>query len=122
MTSYNKTLWQTVVYLFLSKIVKQANVSFPQDELINTKNIDLAKRFTQMVGDTTDEKKIKFALLKGLRQLEEDSLVLRLDEKTLQLSPDGFAKMKLEVETAMMKIAQSFPESVPKDNSGSTVQ
>jgi hypothetical protein len=122
MTSYNKDLWQTVTYLFLSKFVKQANVSFNQEELINSKNIDLAKRFVQMVGDTTDEKKIKFALLKALRLLEKDEMVLRLNETTLQLSDDGFARMKTEVDTAMMKIAQSFPESVPKDKPSSTIQ
>ncbi|WP_321368230.1 hypothetical protein [uncultured Desulfuromusa sp.] len=122
MASYNKELWQTVTYLFLSKFVQQANVSFPQDELINVKNVELAKRFAQMVGDTTDEKKIKFALLKGLRELEKDEMVRRLDETTLQLSEKGFARMKIEVDTAMMKIAQSFPESVPKGKSGPTVQ
>jgi len=115
MTSYNKGLWQTVTYLFLSKVVNQAKVDFDQDELINEKNIELAKRFVQMVGDTTDEKKIKFALLKALRLLEKDGMVVRLNETTLQLSDDGFARMKTEVNAAMMKIAQSFPESVPKD-------
>ena len=122
MTSYNKDLWQTVTCLFLSKFVKQANVSFAQEELINSKNTELAKRFTQMVGDTTDEKKIKFALLKALRQLEKEEMVLRLNETTLQLSDDGFTKMKVEVEAAMRKIAQSFPESVPNDEPTSTVQ
>ena len=119
MTSYNRDLWQTVTYLFLSKFVKQANVSFDQEELISSKNIELANRFAQMVGDTTDEKKIKFALLKALRLLEKDDMVLRLNETTLQLSDDGYARMKKEVDTAMMKIAQSFPESVPKT---STIQ
>ena len=113
MAPYNKDLWQTVAFLFLSKFVKQANVPFPQGELINTKNVELANRFIQMVGDTTAEKKIKFALLKALRELEKEELVLRLSETTLQLSDAGFAKMKTEVETAMMKIAQNFPESTP---------
>ncbi|MEA3361688.1 MAG: hypothetical protein U9Q61_00210 [Thermodesulfobacteriota bacterium] len=113
MATYNKDLWQTATFLFLSKFVKQANVSFTQDELINTKNVDLAGRFAKMVGDTTDEKKIKIALLKGLRQLEKEELVLRLNETTLQLSDAGFARMKTEVATAMQKIAQSFPESKP---------
>lgn len=115
MTSYNKDLWQTVIYLFLSKFVKQANVSFGQEELINSKNVEMATRFAQMVGDTTDEKKIKFALLKALRLLEKDEMVLRFNETTLQLSDDGFARMKTEVDTAMMKIAQSFPEVVQKN-------
>ncbi|MEA3544931.1 MAG: hypothetical protein U9R69_06895 [Thermodesulfobacteriota bacterium] len=122
MASYNKDLWQTVVFLFLSKFVKQANVPFPQKELINAKNVELANRFIQMVGDTTDEKKIKFALLKALRGLEKGELVQRLNEETLQLSDTGFAKMKLEMETAMTKIAQSFPESKPKDPSAPTIQ
>jgi DNA integrity scanning protein DisA with diadenylate cyclase activity len=119
---YNKDLWQTVTFLFLSKFVKQANVPFVQEELINTKNIELASRFAKMVGDTTEEKKIKFALLKALRQFEKEELVLRLSEATLQLSDEGFAKMKMEVETAMLKIAQSFPESTPKDQPTPTVQ
>jgi len=122
MASYNKDLWQTVTFLFLSKCVKQANVSFAQEELINAKNVELANRFVKMVGDTTDEKKIKLALLKGLRQLEKEELVLRLSETTLQLSEVGFAKMKSEVETAMLKIAQSFPESMSKDKPAPTVQ
>lgn len=122
MAAYNKDLWQTVIFLFLSKFVKQANVSFAQEELINAKNVALADRFIQMVGDTTDEKKIKFALLKALRQLEKEEMLLRLDETTLQLSNNGFAKMKTEVETAMMKITQSFPESAPKDKPAPTIQ
>lgn len=122
MTSYNKDLWQTVTYLFLSKFVKQADVSFAQEELINDKNVGLAKRFTQMVGDTTDEKEIKLALLKALRQLEKEEMVLRLNESTLQLSNDGFTRMKTEVDTAMMKIAQSFPDSAPKNKPTPTVQ
>ena len=122
MASFNKELWQTVVYLFLSKFVQRANTPFSQEELINQKNIDLAGRFSQMVGDTTEEKKIKFALLKGLRRLESDGMVERLGEETLQLSEDGFRKMKLEVETAMMKIAQSFPEAQVKEPPEASVQ
>ena len=122
MASFNKELWQTVVYLFLSKFVQQANTPFGQKELINAKNIDLANRFVQMVGDTTEEKKIKFALLKGLRQLESDGMVERLSEESLQLSDAGFAQMKLEVETAMQKIAQSFPESAPTPPLSTPVQ
>jgi len=122
MASYNKNLWQTVVFLFLSKFVKQALTPFPQYDLINDKNIELATRFTQMVGDTTDKKKVKFALLKALRNLEEEELILRLDEATLQLSKGGFTKMKTEVATAMQKIAQSFPESTTKEDFSPTVQ
>lgn len=122
MAPFNKELWQTVVYLFLSKFVQKAQVPFSQAELINQKNIDLATRFAQMVGDTTEEKKIKFALLKGLRQLESDGIVERLSEESLQLSDAGFSKMKLEVETAMQKIAQSFPESQVKEPPTNPVQ
>jgi len=111
MAPFNRELWQTVVYLFLSKFVQKAKTPFAQEELINQKNIDLATRFVHMVGDTTEEKKIKFALLKGLRELESDGAVERLSESSLQLSDAGFDKMKLEVATAMEKIAQSFPES-----------
>ena len=122
MAVFNKDLWQTVIFLFLSKFVQQADVPFAQEELINGKNVDLANRFVQMVGDTTEEKKIKFALLKALRQLEKEEVIVRRDEATLQLSNDGFTKMKTEVETAMMKIAQSFPEATPKDKPTPTVQ
>ena len=122
MAVFNKELWLTVTFLFLSKFVQQANVPFAQEELINGKNVELANRFVQMVGDTTEENKIKFALLKALRQLEKEEVIMRLDEATLQLSNDGFAQMKTEVETAMMKIAQSFPESTPKDKPTPTVQ
>ena len=122
MAPFNQELWQTVVYLFLSKFVQRANVPFAQKDLINQKNIDLASRFVQMVGDTTEERKIKFALLKGLRLLESDGTVERLSEETLQLSDAGFNKMKLEVETAMMKIAQSFPEAQVKEPPEAPVQ
>ncbi len=122
MTAYNENLWQTVLFLFLSKFVQQAQTPFPQQELINEKNIDLANRFVKMVGDTTEEKKIKLALLKALRGLEKEGLVLRLSETTLQLSNSGFARMKTEVAAAMEKISQSFPESIPKDNSSPTMQ
>ncbi|MDX2480192.1 MAG: hypothetical protein QNK24_07635 [Desulfuromusa sp.] len=122
MAADNKDLWKTVTFLFLSKFVKQAKVSFAQEELINARNIELASRFAKMVGDTTDEIKIKFALLKALRQFEKEGLVLRLSETTLQLSDDGFTKMKTEVEMAMLKIAQSFPESTPKDKPTPTIQ
>ncbi len=122
MAPFNQSLWKMVVFLFLSKYVKEANIPFPQKELINDKNIDLASRFVEMVGDTTEVKKIKFALLKALRQLEKEELVLRLNEETLQLSDAGIAKMKAEVKTAMAKITQSFPESVAKDKPSPTVQ
>jgi len=122
MAAYNESLWKTVIFLFLSKFVKQPHTPFPQQELINDKNRELASRFAKMVGDTTDEKKIKLALLKALRVLEKEAVVVRLSETTLQLSDTGFAQMKSEVETAMAKIAQSFPESTAKDDSAPTVQ
>ncbi|MCK5825590.1 MAG: hypothetical protein KAG93_01040 [Desulfuromusa sp.] len=122
MASYNEGLWQTVIFLFLSKFVKQAQTPFSQQELINDKNVELANHFIKIVGDTTDQKKIKFALLKALRALEKEVLVVRLSETTLQLSDAGFAKMKIEVETAMLKISQSFPESTVKEGSSPTVQ
>ncbi len=122
MAAFNESLWKTVIFLFLSKFVKQPQTPFPQQELINDKNRELANRFAKMVGDTTDEKKIKLALLKALRVLEKEAVVVRLSETTLQLSDTGFAQMKSEVETAMAKIAQSFPESTAKDDSAPTVQ
>ncbi len=118
MAPFNSELWQTVVYLFLSKFVQQANVPFAHEMLINAKNIDLANRFARVVGDSTEEKKVKFALLKGLRQLESEGMVERLDETTLLLTTAGFARMKHEVETAMEKIARSFPESAAKEPPG----
>ncbi|MCK4501507.1 MAG: hypothetical protein KAU22_00635 [Desulfuromonadales bacterium] len=122
MSEYNKNLWQTIVFLFLSKFAKQANTPFAQSELVNDRNVELANRFVQMVGDKTDEKKIKFALLKAMRELEKGGMLLRLSEESLQLSSDGFARMKVELETAMTKIAQNFPESTPKDKVAPTVQ
>ena len=122
MAADNESLWKTVIFLFLSKFVKQPQTPFPQQELINDKNRELASRFAKMVGDTTDEKKIKLALLKALRVLEKEAVVVRLSETTLQLSDTGFAQMKSEVETAMAKISQSFPESTTKDGSTPTMQ
>ena len=122
MASFNQELWQTVIYLFLSKFVRQANTPFAQKELINEKNIELASRFVEMVGDDTEDKKIKFALLKAMRGVEADGMLERLSEESLQLSDAGIAKMKLEVETAMLKIAQSFPEAKPQDKPAPTAQ
>ena len=122
MAPFNQDLWKMVVFLFLSKHVKEANVPFPQKELINEKNIDLASRFVEMVGDTTEIKKIKFALLKALRQLEKENMILRLSEETLQLSGEGFIKMRGEVEMAMTKSAQNFPESKVEDKPAPTTK
>ena len=69
MASHNNELWQTVIFLFLSKFVKQANEPFSQKQLVNTKSVELARRFSEMVGDTTEESKIKLALFKALKQM-----------------------------------------------------
>ena len=115
MASHNNELWQTIMFLFLSKFVKQANEPFAQKQLINAKNVELASRFATMVGDTTAEDKIKLALPKALKQLEKSMFIQRLDETTLQLSDEGLTKMQTELQTAMMKIARDFPESVPNE-------
>jgi len=114
MASNNTTLWQTIVFLFLSKFVKQADQPFAQKQLVNAKNIELASRFAGMVGDKTDDGKRKLTLLKALKKLEKEGFIQRLDEKTLQLSEEGFTRMQSEVQTAMTKIAQSFPDSAAK--------
>jgi len=120
--SFNKDLWQTVVFLFLSKSAQQANTVFSQQDLISEKNIGLAHRFVEMVGDSTKQEKIKFALLKALRGMEKEGLIVRLSETSLQFSDAGFTKMQKELKTAMTKIAQSFPESTVKDKSEPIVQ
>ncbi len=122
MATYNQELWQTVVFLLLSKIVKEADTTFAQNLLINPRNIELANRFVQMVGDTTTEKKIKFALLKAMRELEKEAIVVRIDEESLQLSKTGFTQMKEELKTAMTKIAKNFPDSTAKEDPEPTVQ
>ncbi len=122
MAAYNQQLWQTVVFLLLSKSVKEADTTFAQILLINPRNIELANRFVQMVGDTTTEEKIKFALLKAMRELEKGKVLVRIDEESLQLSKAGFVKMKSVLETAMTKIAQNFPDSTPKETPAPTVQ
>ena len=122
MATYNQELWQTVVFLLLSKVVKEADTTFAQDLLINPRNIELANRFVQMVGDTTPEKKIKFALLKAMRALEKEEIIVRVDEESLQLSTAGFTRMKEELKTAMAKIAHNFPDSTAKDTPATTVQ
>ncbi len=122
MATYNQELWQTVVFLLLSKIVKEADTTFAQNLLINPRNIELANRFVQMVGDTTTEKKIKFALLKAMRELEKEAIVVRVDEESLQLIKTGFTQMKEELNTAMTKIAKNFPDSTAKEDPEPTVQ
>ena len=122
MASYNKQLWRTVTFLFLSKFVKQANEPFAQKTLINAKNVELASKFTEMVGDTTAQNKIKLTLIKALNLVEKEGLIQRLDETTLQLSEEGFSTMQTEVQTAMIKIAQNFPETKVQKKSAPAVQ
>jgi len=111
MATHNVALWQTVTFLFLSKFSPQANQPFAQKMLINAKNVDLAQKFAEMVGDTTESGKIKLALLKALKQMEKQGFVERIDENTIQISPSGAEKMTSEVEAAMRKIAESFPDT-----------
>lgn len=122
MASHNKQLWQTVLFLFLSKFVKQADQTFAQKQLINAKNVELASRFAEMVGDSTSEDKIKLTLIKALNLLEKDGLMLRVDETTLRLSNDGFVLMQNEVKTAMTKISQNFPETKVQEKPAPAVQ
>ena len=122
MASHNKQLWQTVLFLFLSKFVKQADQTFAQKQLINAKNVELASRFSEMVGDSTSEDKIKLTLIKALKLLEKDGLMLRVDETTLRLSNDGFVLMQNEVKTAMTKISQNFPETKVQEKPAPSVQ
>ncbi|MEA3465457.1 MAG: hypothetical protein U9R29_05545 [Thermodesulfobacteriota bacterium] len=122
MASHNKQLWRTVIFLFLSKFVKRANEPFAQKSLINTKNVELASKFTEMVGDTTAENKIKLTLVKALNLIEKEGLIHRLDETMLQLSEEGFSTMQTEVQTAMTKIAQNFPETKVKEKPAPAVQ
>ena len=72
MSSHNNALWQTITFLFLSKLSLQANQPFAQKMLINAKNVDLAQRFAAMTGNTSAAEKSKLALLKALKQLEKN--------------------------------------------------
>lgn len=111
MASHNHALWQTVVFLFLSKFVREPNVEFAQKQLINAKNVELAQKFTEMVGDATESSKIKLALIKAVKQVEKEGWLQRIDDSTLKLNDIGFEKMQSELQTAMLKIAKSFPET-----------
>jgi hypothetical protein len=114
MASHNNALWQTVIFLFLSKFIRQANVEFGQKQLINAKNVELAQKFAEMVGDTTENSKIKLALIKALKQIEKGGWLQRIDDNTLSMNDEGFEKMQSELQTAMMKIARDFPDSAPQ--------
>lgn len=122
MASHNNALWQTVIFLFLSKFIRQANVEFGQKQLINAKNVELAQKFAEMVGDTTENSKIKLALLKALKQVEKGGWLQRIDENTLSMNDVGFEKMQTELQTAMMKIARDFPDSAPQEQPAPTMQ
>lgn len=122
MASHNNALWQTVIFLFLSKFIRQANVEFGQKQLINAKNVELAQKFAEMVGDTTENSKIKLALLKALKQVEKEGWLQRIDENTLSMNDAGFEKMQSELQTAMMKIARDFPDSAPQEQPAPTMQ
>lgn len=122
MASHNNELWQTVIFLFLSKFVKQANEPFSQKQLVNAKSVELARRFSEMVGDTTEESKIKLALFKALKQIEQGEWLQRIDENTLQLNESGLARMQTELQTAMMKIARDFPETKVQEKPAPAVQ
>lgn len=111
MASHNHALWQTVIFLFLSKFVREPNVEFAQKQLINAKNVELAQKFAEMVGDTTENSKVKLALIKAVKQVEKGGWLQRIDDNTLKLSEEGFEKMQTELQTAMLKIAKNFPET-----------
>jgi len=122
MASHNNQLWQTVIFLFLSKFVKQPNIEFSQKLLINAKNVELAQKFAEMVGDTTENTKIKLALIKAMKQVEKGGWLQRVDDNTLLLNDTGFEKMQVELQTAMMKIARDFPDSAPQEQPAPSVQ
>ncbi|MBN2645518.1 MAG: hypothetical protein JXR59_08620 [Desulfuromonadaceae bacterium] len=111
MTTQNNHLWQTVIFLFLSKFIKQPGESFAEKLLINAKNVDLAARFAEMVGDTTPENKVKLTLIKATKKLEQTGFLQRIDDRTLQITDAGFSKMQSEVQVAMRKIAENFPQA-----------
>lgn len=122
MASHNNQLWQTVIFLFLSKFIRQPNVEFAQKQLINAKNVELAQKFAEMVGDTTENTKIKLALIKAMKHVEKGGWLQRIDDNTLVLNDAGFEKMQTELQTAMMKIARDFPDSAPEEQPAPTMQ
>ncbi len=122
MATHNNALWQTVSFLFLSKLSLQAKQPFAQKMLINAKNVDQAQRFAEMVGATTESGKAKLALLKALKQLEKQGWIERIDEDNIQLSSAGVEKMDSEVQAAMHKIAESFPATPAPKKPAPTLQ
>ncbi|MDY0189557.1 MAG: hypothetical protein RBR22_02380 [Desulfuromonas sp.] len=111
MSTSNNSLWQTVTFLFLSKLALTAKQPFAQKKLINGKNVELAQRFATMVGATTESGKVKLAMLKAVKQLEKQGYLERIDDNNLQLSDIGAEKMANEVQSAMRKIAENFPDA-----------
>nr|WP_320115271.1 hypothetical protein [uncultured Desulfuromonas sp.] len=115
MASTHHELWQSILFLLMSKFVKQAQTPFAKKDLINAKNVELANTFAQMTGNTTPPEKMKITLNKALAALQKKGLVEDVDEKTLQLTNAGWNTMQLEVKAAMTKISQEFPQTqVPK--------
>jgi len=111
MASTNHELWQSILFLFMSKFVKQAETPFARKELINAKNVELANKFAEMTGNTTPPEKMKLTLNKALSALQKNDLVQEMDGATLQLTAKGWNVMQNEVRTAMAKISQEFPQT-----------
>ena len=111
MSTYNFKLWQTVVFLFLSKFVTSDNEPFTKKQLINGKNTQLAEKFIQMMDEKTAAGKAKLSMDKTVSKLIQQQLLISIDDDTLQLSDAGFAMMEQERNNAMQKIAASFPET-----------
>jgi hypothetical protein len=120
MASSNQDLWQSILFLFLSKFVKQANTPFARKDLINAKNVELAGKFAEMVGDKTPAEKMKLTMNKALKSLVKHGFAQEIDDATLQLTDSGMVKMHEELKIAMAKIAQNFPQTqtpgAPKAN------
>ena len=115
MAATNHELWQSILFLLMSKFVKQAQAPFARKDLINAKNVELANKFAEMVGNTTPPEKMKLTLNKALAALQKKGLVEEVDATTLQLTVAGWNTLQEEVKTAMSKISQEFPQSqVPK--------
>nr|WP_320048595.1 hypothetical protein [uncultured Desulfuromonas sp.] len=111
MASTQNELWQSILFLFMSKFVRQAQTPFAKKELINAKNVELANKFAEMTGNTTPPEKMKLTLTKALSELQKKGLLEEVGATTLQLTEKGWSSMQEEVKSAMCKIAQEFPQS-----------
>ena len=111
MTSTNKQLWQTVIFLLLSKFITNQQQQFSRKQLINAKNVELAERFANIVGDNAAVGKTKLALNKALQQLIDNGSINAVAGDTMQITDTGFAAMQQRRQEAMTKIAASFPDS-----------